>query len=59
MQEREKFLLFFNASCVHTLAFGPTVFQIEQGLPFNVTQTICIILLCIICHKDGISIKVF
>lgn len=40
--------------------FSPTyAFQIEQGLPLNVTQTICIILLCSVCHKDGISIKFF
>lgn len=34
-------------------------FPIDQGLPFDVTQQIWIILLCVVCHKDGIPIKGF
>lgn len=49
-----------NARCVQVLAFSPTyAFPIDQGLPFDVTQLIWIILLCVVCHKDGIPIKVF
>lgn len=41
MQRREKSLLFFNTRCVQILAFSPTnVFQIEQGLPFNVINNL-------------------
>lgn len=51
---------FVNARCVQILAFSPMyAFQIDQGLPFDVTQRIWIILLCVVCHKDGIPIKVF